>query len=88
MIHLTHTGVDAGKTYCGATRQPDGQYRHLPSAQLLNDDEFRSQVCPECLRRVAWSYWDDMEGMVETNAPQWALDMMKTTKDPFEVGGI
>ncbi len=30
MKHITHTGIHAGQTFCGAVRNPEEAYLHLP----------------------------------------------------------
>lgn len=49
MIHLTLTGVEAGRTLCGAPRVEGGAYAHAAYAPRE-----LAGVCPRC--RVAWRH--------------------------------
>lgn len=46
--HLTHTGPYAGQTFCGVSRDIEGdRYIHLPYAPM--SPELRATICVDCL---------------------------------------
>lgn len=67
-MHLTLTGFHAGKTLCGSERV--GGEVHAMYAPL-DKEEFRNQVCPDCLKEYALSYEDEID-----TAPEWVLELL------------
>lgn len=71
--HLTVTGYDAGAPICGSTLKTpiDAHAAWSP----IDKPEFRATCCDACLKAYADSYVED--GVVEDNAPQWVLTLLK-----------
>lgn len=65
MIHLTHTGYNAGQTFCLVPRETDGQYAHGSHAPL-HRAEYRAQCCADCLTVWANYAYDEDDEM-----PDW-----------------
>lgn len=67
IIHLTSTGLFAGRRLCDSERD-DGQrnvhYMHAP----VENADFRAKCCPECLKFVANEAYEDGEEM-----PDWVV---------------
>lgn len=58
MIHLTETGVNAGRRLCPTDRSDGAQSVHAMYAPLENP-EFRETVCPECLKVWAMEAYEE-----------------------------
>lgn len=75
-IHLTHTGLLAGQTFCGVRRDNDAaltgdvQYAHGVYAPLERAD-YRAQCCVACMREFA-SSWDHDE-----DKPNWVQLLLR-----------
>ena len=75
MIHLTLTGIHAGRRLCLASREDGEQNAHAVYAPL-NLADYRAKCCPHCLNTWAVEAYDQGEEM-----PQWVQDMRRQT-DP------
>jgi len=54
--HLTNAGINAGSTYCGAPREEEGKYCHMP--YVTNEIQWTKEhvKCSKCLEIVISSY--------------------------------
>lgn len=68
MIHLTETGINAGRRLCLSDRN-DGQRNVHAMYAPLNDPAFRKQCCPHCLNIWANEAYDDGDEM-----PEWVTE--------------
>ncbi len=75
MIHLTLTGIHAGRRLCLASREDGEQNAHAAYAPLDLAD-FRAKCCHHCLNTWAVEAYEQGEEM-----PQWVQDMRRQT-DP------
>ena len=66
MIHLTYTGVHAGKLLCGKPRDIRDAHAHAVYAPL-GKDGYRAGVCPDCLKYYALDAYDD----TDDDMPDW-----------------
>ena len=57
MIHLTFTGVQAGRPFCGIDRDanPDARFAHFVYAPV-DLPAYRADICRDCLRAVLSTY--------------------------------
>ncbi|NEX60225.1 hypothetical protein [Noviherbaspirillum galbum] len=62
MVHLTETGVHAGRRLCAAPRNDGERNVHAAMAPLHNPS-VRAQVCPACLKTWALEAYDPSDDM-------------------------
>lgn len=61
-VHLTETGLHAGRTLCGAARVGTNQHAHAAYAPLDNAT-FRERCCTKCLEVWALEAYEDGDEM-------------------------
>jgi hypothetical protein len=71
MIHLTLTGIHAGRRLCLASREDGEQNAHAAYAPLQLAD-FRSKCCPHCLHTWAIEAYEPGDDM-----PPWVEEMRR-----------
>lgn len=64
LVHLSETGLHAGRRLCLAPRDQSGRSVHAVFAPLQNET-FRDQVCPKCLEVWAVEAYEDGDTMPE-----------------------
>lgn len=69
MLHLTETGLHAGRLLCEGERRAEDQHAHAVYAPLHLSD-FRARTCANCLRVWAREAYDEGEAM-----PAWVGEM-------------
>lgn len=73
MIHLTETGVNAGRLLCLSDRaEKQAQqdiFNHFAYAPM-HDPNYRMMVCPECLKAYADFAFEDGDDM-----PDWVFQI-------------
>jgi hypothetical protein len=62
VVHLSETGLHAGRRFCGAARDDGSRSVHAMYAPLQNP-EFRGTVCEACLTAWALEGYDEGETM-------------------------
>lgn len=62
IVHLSETGLNAGRRFCGAARDDGNRSVHGTYAPL-HSPEFREAVCEACLTVWATEAYDDGEAM-------------------------
>lgn len=73
MIHLTETGYNAGRTFCGS---PRGNETAHGAYAPLHLDAFRARCCPACLSIWAHEAYETGDEM-----PAWVLETRANNKE-------
>ena len=68
MIHLTETGINAGRRLCLSDRRDNHRNVHAAYAPL-NNPSFREQCCEHCLKVWAQEAYEDGDEM-----PEWVIE--------------
>lgn len=67
-VHLSETGANAGRRFCGAPRADDNRSVHAIYAPLQNPT-FLASVCRECLKIWAVEAYDDSDEIPQYLVP-------------------
>lgn len=71
MVHMTESGVNAGRRLCGASRD-DGQRNVHAVLTPLHNATVREQICPACLKVWALEAYEEGDDM-----PDYIVDIRK-----------
>lgn len=62
MVHMTESGVNAGRRLCGVSRD-DGQRNVHAVLTPLHNPAVREQICPSCIKAWAMEAYEEGDFM-------------------------